>query len=489
MKKLFSITSLIVLMTLFVPAVSLAQSPTCEFEYTVQAGDWLSRIADKYFGDALAYPAIVEATNAQTGEGFTGIDNPDLIKPGWVLCIPPADGAAASTQPAPEGLSPQELANATYKSEWTQDGTAPLVNGEYSEQAAPGSATMTTVRLTDNIAYGQLNNQAVAAVVLVTDPGGSGTFYDLAVVVNQNGTPTNVATTSLGDRVQINSSNVENNQIVVDMVQAGPDDPLCCPSQQVLKTFELQGDQPVEVSSQVTESESSPELVDTIWRWDQTLMNNDDAFVPDNPNNYTVQFLPDGTVSIQADCNRVGGSYTTDGSSITIETGPTTLVACPPGSLGDAFVSQLSGVAIYFFEGQNLFLDLKFDSGTMRFSAQSTELAGTSWIVTGYNNGREAVVSVIIGSEITANFGADGQLTGSAGCNNYFASYTTDGDNITIGPAGSTQQFCSEPEGIMAQEQEYLTALQTAATYSNRGDTLDLRTASGARAAAFQAVQ
>jgi heat shock protein HslJ len=348
---------------------------------------------------------------------------------------------------------------------------------------------MTTVRLTDNIAYGQLNNQAVAAVVLVTDPGGSGTFYDLAVVVNQNGTPTNVATTSLGDRVQINSSNVENNQIVVDMVQAGPDDPLCCPSQQVLKTFELQGDQLVEVSSQVTESESSPELVDTIWRWDQTLMNNDDTFVPDNPNNYTVQFLPDGTVSIQADCNRVGGSYTTDGSSITIETGPTTLVACPPGSLGDEFETQLSGAAIYFIEDQNLFLDLKFDSGTMRFSAQSTELAGTSWIVTGYNNGREAVVSVIIGSEITANFGADGQLTGSAGCNNYFASYTTDGDNITIGPAGSTQQFCSEPEGIMAQEQEYLTALQTAATYSNRGDTLDLRTASGARAAAFQAVQ
>jgi heat shock protein HslJ len=116
-------------------------------------------------------------------------------------------------------------------------------------------------------------------------------------------------------------------------------------------------------------------------------------------------------------------------------------------------------------------------------------LAGTSWIVTRYNNGQEAVVSVIIGTEMTANFRADGQLTGSAGCNNYFTSYTTDGNNITIGPAGSTQQFCSEPEGVMEQEQEYLTALQSAATYSSRGDSLDLRTASGAGAAAFQAAQ
>lgn len=39
--------------------------------------------------------------------------------------------------------SPGELANATYKSEWTQYGTAPLTDGDYREPAAPGSATET----------------------------------------------------------------------------------------------------------------------------------------------------------------------------------------------------------------------------------------------------------------------------------------------------------------------------------------------------------
>ena len=34
-------------------------------EYTVQAGDWLTKIAEKYFGRALDYQAIIDATNAR----------------------------------------------------------------------------------------------------------------------------------------------------------------------------------------------------------------------------------------------------------------------------------------------------------------------------------------------------------------------------------------------------------------------------------------
>jgi hypothetical protein len=42
-------------------------------------------------------------------------------------------------------------------------------------------------------------------VVLVSDPGGSGAFYDLAAVVERNGELMNVDIALLGDRVQINS--------------------------------------------------------------------------------------------------------------------------------------------------------------------------------------------------------------------------------------------------------------------------------------------
>jgi hypothetical protein len=78
------------------PVAALAAPPTrtqeieCAAEYTVQAGDWLSKLADKYLGDMLAYPAIVGATNQKsvTDGRFARITNPDLIEVGWVLCIP-----------------------------------------------------------------------------------------------------------------------------------------------------------------------------------------------------------------------------------------------------------------------------------------------------------------------------------------------------------------------------------------------------------------
>jgi heat shock protein HslJ/uncharacterized lipoprotein YbaY len=122
------------------------------------------------------------------------------------------------------------------------------------------------------------------------------------------------------------------------------------------------------------------------------------------------------------------------------------------------------------------------------FSAVSQELAGSSWEVVSYNNGREAVVSVIIGTEITANFGEDGQLTGNAGCNNYFGPYEVDGENISMGPFGTTRMACQEPEGVMEQESEYLAALETAATYKIEGLTMNMRTADGATVANFRRV-
>jgi hypothetical protein len=68
-------------------------------EYTVQAGDWLSKIAEKYFGNAAAYPTIIEATNTKAGQdnGFVTITNPDLIEVGQKLWIPGVQGADAIT--------------------------------------------------------------------------------------------------------------------------------------------------------------------------------------------------------------------------------------------------------------------------------------------------------------------------------------------------------------------------------------------------------
>jgi putative lipoprotein len=115
------------------------------------------------------------------------------------------------------------------------------------------------------------------------------------------------------------------------------------------------------------------------------------------------------------------------------------------------------------------------------------ELVGSAWAVRGYNNGKGGVVSLIYGTEMNATFDADGQMSGFGGCNGYSASYKTDGNNIAIGPALGTQMFCEQPEGVSDQEQQYLAALGTAATYTIEGDRLQLRTAEGSLAVDYVA--
>jgi heat shock protein HslJ len=110
---------------------------------------------------------------------------------------------------------------------------------------------------------------------------------------------------------------------------------------------------------------------------------------------------------------------------------------------------------------------------------QAAGIAG-SWEVTGYNNGAEAVVSPIVETEVTAEFADDGTLSGSSGCNTYSGSYTVEGDTVSIGPLASTRMACADPEGVMDQEQQYLVALESAATWSIRGEILEFRNADDA---------
>jgi len=65
----------------------------CAEEYVVQGSDWLSQVADKFLGDPLLFPAIAEATNQMNAvdSSFAKVVNPNVIEPGWKLCIPPTE--------------------------------------------------------------------------------------------------------------------------------------------------------------------------------------------------------------------------------------------------------------------------------------------------------------------------------------------------------------------------------------------------------------
>jgi len=184
-------------------------------------------------GDALT---LVDAEGTRMVQARAARAEAAQAQPEQEQAVQAEAGADASDWPA-------VLENLSYQSYITASGMAPLENGEYREPTAPGSEEETVVVLTDFTATGDLNGDGIsdAAVVLATNSGGSGVFIDLAAVVIEEGQTVNIAITPLGDRVQINSLTIEGGQIVVDMVVQGPDDPMCCPTQQVVEVYELQG--------------------------------------------------------------------------------------------------------------------------------------------------------------------------------------------------------------------------------------------------------
>jgi len=181
-------------------------------------------------------------------------------------------------------------------------------------------------------------------------------------------------------------------------------------------------------------------------------------------------------------CNQYSGGYTTDGGKITIDENIiATLMACeePVMEQASAYIAALMQASTYEVSNEQLTL-LDADGNVLAtFMQQRRELSGTSWIVTFYNNGQQAVVGVLEGSTLTMDF-ADGRLSGSAGCNTYMATVEISDKTLSIGPAASTRKWCATPDGIMEQEAQFLQALETTATYHIDGDHLELRTADGA---------
>jgi len=85
--------------------------------------------------------------------------------------------------------------------------------------------------------------------------------------------------------------------------------------------------------------------------------------------------------------------------------------------------------------------------------------------------------SIDASAGITAAFGADGSLTGSAGCNDYFGDYSTDGALLTVSPLAATRKGCEQD--VMDTESLFLGLLESAATWSLDGPTLTVTSSDG----------
>ncbi len=189
--------------------------------------------------------------------------------------------------------------------------------------------------------------------------------------------------------------------------------------------------------------------------------------------------LQEGRVSGFSGCNRLVGSYTVGNGTINFSQLAGTMMACPEPAtaLETAFRAALAGPLRYSVAGERLTLQ-PASGEPLVFVAEAQTLDG-SWQITGFNNGRDAVVGIKGETRLALSF-EKGAVSGDAGCNTFRGTYVVDGTSVKIGPLAATRKACAED--VMQQEHEFLAALASAVTWSVEGDTLDMHRADSQRA-------
>ena len=150
----------------------------------------------------------------------------------------------------PSEMTGEVLKNATYRLADFPDLAAVKLNDGRYVKKIPGTAMEESVRLESDLkAFADLNGDGTkdAAAILVISGGGSGAFYRLVVLINQNGSPQHVATAALGDRVRIRDISINSGLISIDMLAHGPEDALCCPTMPVIRRYRLNGTRLIEI--------------------------------------------------------------------------------------------------------------------------------------------------------------------------------------------------------------------------------------------------
>jgi len=99
-------------------------------------------------------------------------------------------------------------------------------------------------------------------------------------------------------------------------------------------------------------------ITNIVWQWTSvTTKPTGETTTVADPQNYTITFRDDGTLSGKADCNNFTGTYSQEGG-FTITLGASTMAACAEGSLDQQYLELLSAVVAGGPDGQgNLALE------------------------------------------------------------------------------------------------------------------------------------
>lgn len=149
----------------------------------------------------------------------------------------------------PVNTDPVEIKNQTYT---IDDREVELRDGQGESSVAEGSATIAKTTLLSGPAFADLNGDNIkdAVVILRDEPGGSGLFYHIAVVLS--GAEKSQATNSifLGDRIRIQSISIDSSVISVVILERKPNEPFSVvPSVVQTLTFKISDNSLVKVEN------------------------------------------------------------------------------------------------------------------------------------------------------------------------------------------------------------------------------------------------
>ena len=109
-------------------------------------------------------------------------------------------------------------------------------------------------------------------------------------------------------------------------------------------------------------------------------------------------------------------------------------------------------------------------------------LTNTYWKLVELNG---AAVGPGEGKELHMILKGEDRVGGYAGCNQFTGSMTVTGNGLSVGPIASTRRMC---QNVMAQEDAFLQALESAQRYSIAGEDLAMEDANGQVIMRFVAV-
>jgi hypothetical protein len=140
---------------------------------------------------------------------------------------------APEPQPPPRNAdSPSAVATSPESASYRIDGRViTLSNGKHDEPAAPRSAARSTTSVWGKPVGADLDGDGDqdAVVIIASEPGGSGTFYYLAVAELDGGAYRGSAAVLLGDRIAPQSVTFADGVVTVEYAERRPGEPMSTP--------------------------------------------------------------------------------------------------------------------------------------------------------------------------------------------------------------------------------------------------------------------